>query len=231
MAVLTTSTFNLKVDDLIEAAHARIGGPASTGWEAESATRALGLLFQKMTVRGVNLWQLELATALTLTEDVAYVTLPADTVDVRTAWVYDTDDDPQIDAPLTRLSYGEYDRIPEKTLGGEPTQFFLDRQRDTFTLYVYPVPDKSTYRLRYRRVRKPLDSTSMAADVDAPARWYPTLVSGLAYFLSLERGDVTADKRAELKAQFEEDYAEAAAEDKETANIRFRFDLTAYSRI
>ena len=231
MAVLTTSTFSLQVDDLIEAAHARIGGPAATGWEAESATRALGLLFQKLSVRGVNLWQLELADPLTLTEDVAYVTLPADTIDVRSVWLYDTDDDPQVDSALTRISYREYDQIPQKALSGMPSQFYLDRQRATLTLYVYPAPDRGTYRLRYRRIRKPLDSTSMAADVDAPARWYPTLVAGLAYFLSLERSDVTADKRAELKGQFEEDYREAANEDKESANVRVRFDNSAYTRL
>ena len=231
MAVQATSTFNLQVDDLIDAAMARVGGPAATGWEAESATRALGLLFQVMTVRGTNLWQMESATALTLTEDVAYVTLPTDTVDVRSVRVYLTTDSPRREWPLVRLSYAEYDAIPEKSLGGQPTQYYLDRQRDTYTLYVYPTPDLGTYRIAYRKIRKPADTTVMATDVDAPARWFPALVSGLAYHIALERPDMDIAKRAELKAQWEQDYAEAAAEDKEMANIRVRPNLSCYSRL
>lgn len=230
MAVQATSSFNLQVDDLIDAAMARVGGPAATGWEAESATRALGLLFQTLTVRGTNLWQMESATALTLTEDVAYVTLPTDTVDIRSVRVYRTSDSPRQEWPLVRLSYVEYDEIPEKSLGGQPHSYFLDRQRDTYTLYVYPAPDASTYRVLYRKIRKPADTTVMATDVDAPARWFPALVSGLAYHIALERDDVPGDKLDRLEAKWERDYAEAAAEDKEMANIRLRVDLSCYSR-
>lgn len=231
MSLQATTSFNLQVDDLIDAAMARVGGPAATGWEAESATRALGLLFQTLTVRGTNLWQMESASALTLTEDVAYVTLPTDTVDVRSVRVYSTSDSPRQENMLTRLSYAEYDGIVDKTLSGEPTQYFLDRQRATYTLYVYPVPDDGTYRVLYRKIRKPFDNTLMASDVDAPARWFPALVSGLAYHIALERSDVPGDKLDRLQAKWEQDYAEAAAEDKEMANIRVRPNLSCYTRL
>jgi hypothetical protein len=231
VGVPSTSAFDLAVDDLIEAAHARAGGAQGSAWELDSARRALNLLFQTITNRGVNLWQMELATLPLLLNTVTY-TLPADTVDIwRDAVVRDTSQTSASDLPMVRIGYDTYLMLSNKDTSGRPTQWMLERRLPP-VLRVYQPPDKATYLMTYWRIRMPRDAISFADNVDYAARWQPALVSGLAYFISMERrAQISIEDRAELKAQWEDDYNEAASQEIDKTDLVFSADLSYYSRI
>ena len=100
---------------------------------------------------------------------------------------------------------------------------WVDRLRDNPTVTVWPVPDQGTaldpyYVLRYWRLRRIQDAGSGVQTPDMNFRFFPALVAGLAYYIATKIPDLLP--RVEmLKAQYEEQYALAAAEDREKASI------------
>lgn len=230
MAIPTTATFDLTVDELIEAAANRAGGAQQTGSELRSSLRALNLLFQDITNRGMPLWQMELYTLALDPASVSYV-LPADTVDVvKDAMVKDTASATAVDIPVQKISYDTYLSLADKNTLGIPTQFMLERGLAQPTIRLYPKPNKNTYELLFWRLKKPRDAKKFIDQVDYPTRMQPVLVSGLAYYLAMDRPQlVDAAMRAELKAKFEEDYRNAAAEYVDRSDLRLEVDLTCYS--
>ena len=62
MASSGTYTFNLDVGEIIEEAYERAGISLETGYDYDTARRSLNLLLTEWSNRGVNLWQLDLAT-------------------------------------------------------------------------------------------------------------------------------------------------------------------------
>jgi hypothetical protein len=230
----STATFNLQVDDLIEEAHALAGGAASTGWELGSARRSLALLMQELTLRGTNLWQVELATT-NLTINTPSVTLDADTIDIfkDEITVRDTAASPALDSRVERVARATYHEIANKLqTGGPPSQCFLDRALTAPVLYVYPSPSLSTYQLRYWRVKKPRDVTALTVDVDAPAKWYSAIVDMLAYRLAKKREkEVPIERLQLLKADADESYRIAAGEGVDRADLTLEVDLSCYSGV
>ena len=234
MAIPATATFDLSVDELIEAACARAGGMQQTASELRSALRALNLVFQEITNRGVPLWQLELAE-LPLDDLHNTYDLPDDTVDVwKDAVIREPIDisDPNanpIDYPMEKISYDMYLMLTNKRTKSIPTQFMVERGLARPMLRVYPQPDQD-YTFRYWRIRKPRDAATVIDQVEYPARWQPALVSGLAFYIGMERPQqVDADMRRELKAQWEQDYLTAAQEYVDRADLVLDVDLSCYS--
>lgn len=232
MAIPTTSSFDLPVDEIIDAAFARAGGVQQTASELRQARRALNLVFQEITNRGTPLWQMDLYTLPIVQYQIAY-TLPADTVDVwKDAVIADTADTVVQDLPVERISYDTYLMLTDKNTRSLPTQFMLERGLAAPTLRLYPAPELTTYVLKFWRIKKPRDASGNLDQVDYPARWQGALVSGLAYYLGMERPDrVNAEMRQELRAKWEQDYAIAAAEYVDRADLTLDVDLTAYTRL
>jgi hypothetical protein len=232
VGIPATSAFDLAVDDLIEAATARAGGSNDSAWGLDSARRALNLLFQTITNRGICLWQLELAT-LALVSGSITQTLPTDTVDImQGAVVKDTAQASSIDLPMMRIGYDAWLMLPNKGLTGQPTQFLVERPLSGPVLRVYPTPRTGAFVMTYWRIRKPKDAVSFSDNVEYPARWQPALVSGLAYFMALDRPKVVSPAdRSGLKAQWEQDFAEAAAEYVDRTDLVLSVDLSCYARI
>jgi hypothetical protein len=132
---------------------------------------------------------------------------------------------------VQRLSRDQYQNLPDKTTKGFPTSIYIDRQRDSPRLYVWPVPNRDGYQIRFWAIKKIRDIRTMVDNVDAPVRWIPTIVAGLAWYLSMERrGDLSIQDRQELKAEFEQEFAEAAGEDRNNVPLRTTVDLSCYGR-
>lgn len=55
---------------------------------------------------------------------------------------------------------------------------------------------------------------------DIPFRLLPCMVAGLAYYLSMKLPDVDPNRIAMLKADYEEQWTLASAEDRDTAPLR-----------
>jgi len=87
---------------------------------------------------------------------------------------------------------------------------------------VWPTPNAGGgYTFVYWRLRRIQDAGGGVNIADIPFRFINCLVAGLAYFLSVKIQGVPPDRVMFLKADYEDQFGLAAAEDRETAPIRF----------
>lgn len=228
MAVSLTATWTLNADGIVDAANARLGGESTPGYQAASARRALHLLLMSWTNRGISFSAID-QESLALTAGTASYTLPADTVDVLDMVIRTTSGAATTDLLIRRVGRSEWFALPDKDSQGEPTQAFVDLQRDAPVLTLWPVPDATTaYTLVYYRIRRFRDIPSLGSDLDVHVRFMPALVSGLAYYMARERPDIPEQKLARLKAEYEEEYAQAAETDRDRGDLRVVPDLSCY---
>jgi len=204
---MTTSgsrDFNLDVGEIIEEAYERCGLEVRTGYDARTARRSLNLMFADWANRGLNLWTVNQGI-ITLTAGQAQETLTSDVVDVLEMVLRRDNTDYEVE----RISRGEYLTLPNKTTQGRPSQFYFDRQIDP-VINLWSVPENSTDQLVYYYVRRIEDADALVNTTDMPFRFYPCMVAGLAYYLSMKR----APERAQLlKVVYEEEFQRAADED------------------
>ena len=220
MATSGTATFNLDINEIIEEAHERAGlGRAYSGSDYRTARRSLNLLGQEFANRGINLWTIEQAT-VSLSSGTASYTLPADTVSILDHAIRTGTGTSQSDLAITRISIGEYASLTNKNSQGRPTKVYIERLRDAPKINVWPIPNNNTYTLVYYRIRRIEDSASGANNqYDAPTRFLPAIVSGLAYQLALKNPSVM-DRVQFLKGIFEDDFNLAAAEDRDRTDFK-----------
>lgn len=210
----STYTFTLPIDELLSEASQRVGGEPVGGAEAEETLRVLNLFFTDLSNRGFPLHLVE-RVEQALTTAVATVTPTATTQDIMHILVRRA----SIDYPLKRMTYEEYQNIPNKFITGRPIQFYVDRRVGGPVVYLWPQPENATDVLTYLRVRYIQDSGALRYDTDFPRRFFPALVSGLAYFLGMRRYNFPLDKLQWLKNQYEEDVQRAMEEDRERASF------------
>jgi hypothetical protein len=224
MAVSGTYTFSPDIGEIAEEAYERAGLELANGYDLRTARRSLDLLFLEWQNRGINLWTVDEQKTSTLTADVATVTLASNTVAVLEMVLRENDGDAtaQSDIELSRISRDTYYGIPTKLSTGRPTQVYIDRKVDSVTATLWQVPDKSgTYTLVYNRVRRMADAGPGGTyTADVPDRFWPALISGLAYKLALKRPEASG-RVPILKQDYEEQFGLAAAEDREKAPLRF----------
>lgn len=215
MATSGTTDFNLSIDDLIEEAFERCGMRVTNGYQLTSARRSLNLLFLDWANRGLNLWTIEQAT-YSLTAGVNEFTLATDTVNVLSAVIRDYSQSPSTDITIDRISREEYLNIPDKTTQARPAQFYVQRT-NTPKVFLYPAANMN-YGFVYYRIRRIQDAGVYTNTSDVNFRFLPCLTSGLAYQISLK---YAPERTGVLKQIYEEDFARAAAEDRDTASVSF----------
>ena len=204
---MTTSgsrDFNLDVAEVIEEAYERCGLEVRTGYDAKTARRSMNLMFADWANRGLNLWTVKEAN-FTVTQGTSSYSLAADVVDVLEVVVRRN----STDFEVQRISRSDYATVPNKTTQGRPSQYYLDRQI-TPVMYLWSTPENSTDQVRYYYVRRIEDADTLVNTTDMPFRFFPCMVAGLAYYLSMKR----APERAQLlKVVYEEEFQRAADED------------------
>ena len=122
------------------------------------------------------------------------------------------------DFSITRISRSEYLNIPNKTSTGRPSQFFYDRQI-TPTINLWPTPNSSDFTLVYYFVNRIQDADTLQNTTDAPFRFLPCMVAGLAYYTSLKK----APERTQLlKVVYEEEFQRAADEDEDRVSLKLQ---------
>ena len=213
MTTSGTASFDLNIDDLVEESFERLGMRMTSGNQLKTARRSLNLLFLDWANRGLNLWTIEQAT-LSIVQGDNELALPLDTINVLTAVVRDPSVTPLIDINMDRISRAEYLNVPNKTTQARPAQFYVERTNAP-KVYLYPAADKA-YTLLYYRIRRIQDAGAYTNTTDINFRFLPCLVAGLAYYLSLK---FAPDRIAVLKQLYEEEFARAAAEDRDTASF------------
>ena len=211
MAVSNSRDFNIDVAEAIDEAYESCGGEGKTGYSLRSARRSLNIMLAEWANRGINLFTVEQVTT-TLTAGTANYTLGIDTIDILEMVIRRNNTDTSVD----RISRSAYLNIPNKTSTGKPSQFFVDRQVNPI-LYLWQTPENSTDQIVYYRLVRIDDADDYTNDFDVPFRFYPCLVAGLAYYLSIK---VAPDRSAMLKSMYDEEFTRAASEDRDRSSLQ-----------
>ena len=213
MATSGSRDFDLDVAEIIEEAYERCGQEVRTGYDASTARRSLNLMFADWANRGLNLWTVKQATqALTSgTATYAFNTTYTDLLEVvlrRSS----------VDYQLDRMSRSEYLYLPNKSQTGRPSQYYYNRQT-TPEVTLWPTPDSSSDSIVYYYVQRIEDADALVNTTDAPFRFLPCMVAGLAYYIAMKK----APERVQLlKAVYEEEFQRAADEDEDRVALKLQ---------
>lgn len=229
MATTATATFNLDLNTICEEAFERAGSEMRSGYDLKTARRSLNIMLIAWQNRGINLWTVDQGS-IPLVSGTETYDLPLDTVDLLDHVVRTGSSTTQVDINISRISVSTYATIPNKNATGRPLQVYIDRQSGATgpsptstvaypTITVWPVPDNDTYTFQYWRLRRIQDAGTGVNTQDVPYRFLPALVAGLAYYLSMKLPEAMP-RIPMLKADYEEEFALAAEEDREKAPIR-----------
>jgi hypothetical protein len=119
----------------------------------------------------------------------------------------------QSDAAMTKVSRSTYSALASKLSKGTPSQYWVQRFIDKTTITVYPTPDSTAaskdMHIYYVKRLEDFDTTYTDAS-SAPYRFMPSLVSGLAFYLSQK---FAPQRSQELKLYYEDELARALSED------------------
>jgi len=212
MATSGTTTFNLELDDIIQDAYERCGMSGSrTGYQLQSARRSLNLLLSEWGNRGVHVWKVENHTQ-NLTAGSTTYTAPSDASDVL-EMVFRNGD---TDTTMTKISRSEYQAIPNKSSQGQPTQYFIQRNLSNVQINLYLTPNTTDTQINYYYLGRIEDAGDYTNTPDAPYRFLPCMVSGLAYFLSQK---ISPDRTQALKLYYEDEMQRALTEDSQSTSV------------
>jgi len=213
MTTSGTRTFNLDIAEAIEEAFERCGLEVRTGYDVKSARRSMNLMFAEWANRGLNLWTVAQGTT-TLTQGTSTYTLGADVADILEMVLRRDGTDYEVE----RISRGEYLTFPNKTDQGRPSQFYFDRQIQP-VITLWQTPENSTDQLVYYYVQRIEDAGAYTNTTDLPWRFYPCMVAGLAYYISMKRAP---ERVSLLKAVYEEEFQRAADEDEDRVSLKLQ---------
>ena len=223
MATSGTTTFNLDLSDIMEEAYDLCGLVMRSGYDYNTARRALNLIFLEWQNKGLNLWKIEQATqALTAgTSSYAAETSALEIVDafIRTD---SGDTDKQFDQQLTRISRTQYNHQAKKLTQGKPTQFFADKGTSGINIVLWSTPDSAqTYTLVYDYIKRIEDAGNVATNnADVPARYLPCLTYALAYNIACKEPE--AQNRVNMiRGRYMELWNEVSDADRERAAVKF----------
>ena len=207
--------FNLEIGDVIQEATEMIGGEVTLGEEPRSARRSINLILSDRQNRGVCLWTTN-TTTVSVAASTSQVSLGSHVSDVMQV-VVNRDN---TDLEMTRISYEEYLKIPNKGQTGRPSQYAIKRFSDNVQLFMWSVPDVNTDKLKIEKIDYMQDvDKSAIQNADMPRRFLPALTTGLAYYMSLKRPGISEARAKFLKAEYEERLGFAMTEDKERASL------------
>jgi|TARA_R100001460_G_scaffold39652_1_gene74496 hypothetical protein len=213
MATSGSRDFDLDVAEIIEEAYERCGLEVRTGYDARTARRSMNLMFADWANRGLNLWTVKQATQA-LTQGTATYTFTSDYTDLLEVVVRRSGTDFEI----SRMSRSEYLTVPNKTTQGRPSQYYYNRQVEP-QITLWPTPENSTDTLVYYYVQRIEDVDALVNTTDAPFRFLPCMVAGLAYYTALKK----APERVQLlKNLYEEEFQRAADEDEDRVALKLQ---------
>lgn len=210
--------FNLDILEICEEAFERAGTELRSGYDLSSARRSLQIMGLEWANRGINLWTVK-EGSVTLAASTRTYTLASDVIDVIEAVARTGTGTDQVDYTMSRISVSTYAQRTNKNTESRPTEYYVDRQNRA-TMTVWPVPEDTTYTVRYWYLRRIEDAGPSTNNYDMPERFIPALIAGLAYNIALKRPELT-DRLQTLKALYEEEFSTAANEDRSKAALQF----------
>ena len=216
-----TTEFNPQIDEIIEEAYERTGVLGTrTGYQLRSARRSLNLLFQEWGNRGVHLWKVKLAKVPLVEGQAEYnyasdsTNFPQDIDTVLEAYYRNNSDAtaPQ-DIALTKIDRSAYSATPNKLAKGTPSQYYVERKLNP-SIFLYTTPSSSVsdattpsnFQFCFYYLSKIQDVGDYNNTSDVVNRFYPCMISGLAYYLSQK---VSPDRSGELERRYESEMLRA----------------------
>ena len=216
-----TTEFNPQMDDIIEEAFERTGVRGTrTGYQLRSARRSLNIMFQEWGNRGVHLWKVKLAKIPLIQGQAEYsyasdsANFPDDISTVLEAYYRNNSDtaNPQ-DIALTQISRSQYSQTPNKLTQGTPSQYYVARRLNP-SIFLYATPSSSvsstttpsSFQFCFYYLSKIQDVGAYNNTSDVVNRFYPCMMSGLAYYLSLK---YSPDRSQELERRYESELLRA----------------------
>ena len=216
-----TTEFNPQMDDIIEEAFERTGVRGTrTGYQLRSARRSLNIMFQEWGNRGVHLWKVKLAKIPLVQGQAEYsyasdsANFPDDISTVLEAYYRNnsTTTAPQ-DIALTQISRSQYSQTPNKLTQGTPSQYYVARRLNP-SIFLYATPSSSvsstttpsSFQFCFYYLSKIQDVGAYNNTSDVVNRFYPCMISGLAYYLSQK---VSPDRSQELERRYESELLRA----------------------
>lgn len=245
MTISATRAFNPDAAEIYEDAFEQAGLELRTGNDVSTARRSLNLLLLEWANKGINLWTIdsvEIPSASVTAGDFEY-DIDIDTVAVLDVFVRRNHGEinSQTDRQLSEISATTYAQIANKLQRGAPTQFWVNRvgvrnvsgaTHRNDKLILWPVPDQSDrYTIVYYRMKRMADAGSGATStVEAPSRFLPALITGLALKIARKKVSMVAPGKAmELQQEYEQLLMEAHGEDRERQDLLIVPDISGYS--
>lgn len=225
MPTTGTTAFDMDFAEIAEEAWERAGKELRSGYQLRTARRSMNLLTIEWQNRGHNFWTIDSDT-IPLVTGTAQYDLPADTIDLVDHIIRTGTGTNQSDLSISRIDYNQYATIPAKNTRGRPVQVYIERLAVP-RINVWPVPESDDYTFVYWRLRRIQDAGSGVETPDVVFRFYPALVSGLAYYIAMK--DPELEKRVMLlKEEYEQQYRLAAEQDRMKTPLRLTPRLRGY---
>ena len=216
-----TTEFNPQIDDIIEEAFERTGIRGTrTGYQLRSARRSLNIMFQEWGNRGVHLWKVKLAKVPLIEGQAEYnfasdsTNFPSDISDVLESFYRNnsSNTEPQ-DIALTKIDRSTYSQTPNKLTKGTPSQYYVERRLNP-SIFLYATPSSSvsstttpsSFQFCFYYLSKIQDVGAYNNTSDVVNRFYPCMMSGLAYYLSLK---YSPEMSQELERRYESELLRA----------------------
>ena len=215
------SEFNPQIDEIIEEAFERTGVRGTrTGYQLRSARRSLNIMFQEWGNRGVHLWKVKLAKIPLIEGQAEYsyatdsVNFPLDFDSLLEAYYRNNSTTTApADIALTQISRSAYNATPNKLTKGTPSQFYVERKIDP-SIFLYATPSSSvsstttpsSFQFCFYYLAQIENPGAYANTSDVVNRFYPCMMSGLAYFLSMK---FSPERTPELERIYESEMLRA----------------------
>jgi len=216
-----TTEYNPQIDDIIEEAFERTGVMGTrTGYQLRSARRSLNIMFQEWGNRGVHLWKVKLAK-IPLVEGQAEYNFAADSTNfpqdidsvLEAYYRNNSDTTAPVDIALTKIDRSTYSQTPNKLAKGTPSQYYVERKINP-SIFLYTTPSSSVsstttpsnFQFCFYYLAKIQDAGSYNFTSDVVNRFYPCMMSGLAYYLSQK---YSPDRSQELERRYESELLRA----------------------
>jgi len=215
------NTFNPAIDDIIEEAFERTNIRGTrTGYQLRSARRSLNIMFKEWENRGVHLWKVKYAEVPLVRGQAEYsyatdsVNFPDDLSQIlEAAYRNNSTVTNPVDTTLTQISRSQYNATPNKLTQGTPSQFYIDRLINP-SIYLYATPSASvsststpsSFQFCFYYMAKVENAGDYSNTSDVVDRFYPCMMSGLAYYLSMK---FSPARTPELERIYETEMARA----------------------
>tara|TARA_R110000772_G_scaffold31650_1_gene77889 strand:+ start:23 stop:976 length:954 start_codon:yes stop_codon:yes gene_type:complete len=160
--------------------------------------------------RGANSTVAATHTDNTSVYDYTSITYGAD--DILEASYRNTEQDPVVDFPLTKISRSGYSALSSKFSEGTPTQYYVQRLIDKITITLYLTPGSSEVNnvMFYYYAKRIQDVGAYTNITDVPYRFVPCMCAGLSYYLAQK---YSPQRVQEMRLLYEDELKRALEQD------------------